>query len=568
MRILLSFVTLVFMAQLLCAQNYPTPQISVSTEKIKENGVLKYVHHVKQGETLYALSKAYGVTSEEIVKQNPNLKSGLRSGMIVFIPEVTSQPPVNAKNYRKHTAKWYETLDDIAQSYRVPVADLMALNQLKSKELSRRQVLLIPDKQPAPSESESGQVTATAQITEKDLQTTTALVSGTTEERSPATETQQISFPDRPVRHSGNYETAEFSMILPLNGRDSAALNYNFMDFYAGALLAMNKLKEEGISLKINLFDQSVTSIGNIISSGELRNSQLIIGPVREYDVKALLTYSQNAGIPVVSPMDQSVEQSLSGNPYLLQVPSLSYIQTENLLAQLYRDYQNCAQGASVLVCYERDGMDTNAVRITKEYLDAHHIPYQTISYGILEGRGMLGRIKGALNYGTSNLVVVPSNSEAFVNDLVRNLNLCLSQDKESNPAYISPKQLIHLYGLPKWKNFETIEPEHFHKMNLSLSLPYHIDYNNEEVKEFLLKFRALYKTEPSPYAYQGYDIIRYFIPQLCKYGKEFINTLQLENGKMLQSDYSFSRKTSSDGLGNQATRTIKYNPDFSITTL
>lgn len=559
MRKILILIILLLATGNMDAQNQ-TSQVTVSTEKIRENGVLKYVHHVKQGETLYSISKAYGVPTQEILKNNPNLQSGLRAGMILFIPVTESgtesvNTQAETRNYRKHTAKWYETVDDIALKYNVSAEDLMALNKLRSKELSRRQVLLIPDKKTyavagRPQENPVQQQQQEDPAKQENRQVT----ADKTEESTPVF--------SEPTPRRNRYEAVDVSVILPLNGRDSAALNSNFMDFYAGALLAVNKLKEEGMNIRVNLFDQNAySSVNNMVATGKLDGSHFIIGPVREHNIKEILGFSNANAIPVISPMDQSAEQYISGNPYFIQVPTKTDIQIENLLSQLKNDYERSRGNAGVLLCYEKNGADTAFIRMAENYLKDHNIHYSTISYNILEGRGMLQKINSVLDHSKKNLVLVPSNSEAFVNDLVRNLSLSLSHVK-ANPEYA-----ITLYGMPKWRNFETIEPEYFHKMNLHLSLPYHIDYNDREVKDFLLQFRALYKTEPSPYAFQGYDIMKFFLPRANEYGKDFVNTMQMKNGKMLQSDYSFSRE-GLNGFENKATRNIQYNPDYTISTL
>ncbi|MEF9986599.1 MAG: LysM peptidoglycan-binding domain-containing protein [Bacteroidales bacterium] len=567
--ILISLLAFLFVTGSLYAQT--TQQIEVSTEKINENGVVKYVHHVKKGETMYSLSKAYGVTTEEIINSNPNLKSGLQMGMIVFIPTVrqkdsaklvnndkTKATTDNNDRYKKYVVKWYETIEEIADKFNVSMQDLMSLNKLTSTKLAKRQVLLIPNKGDTTVKQEEPAIIVAQEIPNDIIIK------------------EEESIKEELNKDKGNIVTAplgpiKLSVILPLNSRDSANLNFNFMDFYAGSLLAINKLKEQGISLELNVYDQKAySSIKNLTSTGVLNTSQLIIGPVRGRNIEEILPFSVQNNIPIISPMDQSAEQYIHNNPYLIHTPTSTNKQIENLVVQLKLDYVNAVSngGANVLLCYEKGIHDTASVRATKMYLNAAGIAYTTISYGILEGRAMLGKINSSINRGKHNLVIIPSNSEAFVSDFVRNLNLCLQSPSSANSSNLETQHSISLYGLPKWRNFETIEPDYFHKMNLHLALPYYIDYDNEEVKEFLFKFRALYKAEPSPYAYQGYDIAKYFVNMLNKYGKDFINVIETQNEKMLQSNYSFSRKDNTSGFENNATRNVKYNPDYSITVI
>ena len=57
-----------------------------SSQKTQIGGKEYYMHHVKQGQTLYSISKAYNVTVEEIERLNPEVKNGLKAGLVLGIP--------------------------------------------------------------------------------------------------------------------------------------------------------------------------------------------------------------------------------------------------------------------------------------------------------------------------------------------------------------------------------------------------------------------------------------------------------------------------------------------------
>ena len=156
------------------ANGQTSPQITLSTEKVNVNGEVMYVHKVKSKETLYSIAKAYNVTIDEIVRKNESLKAGLKEGSTIYIPSSKSanaaeleKPTINSKaepanevsvnavsakiaadapnikkyTKKKHTVKWYETLDDIAVKYNVPAEGIIALNGLKNIVLEKKQVL-------------------------------------------------------------------------------------------------------------------------------------------------------------------------------------------------------------------------------------------------------------------------------------------------------------------------------------------------------------------------------------------------------------------------------------------
>ncbi|MGN0188751.1 MAG: LysM peptidoglycan-binding domain-containing protein, partial [Candidatus Cryptobacteroides sp.] len=166
----------------LLAQEYKAPEVTMSKETVKLDGKIYYSHIVLEKQTLYSISKAYGVTIDEIYEANRNLKeTGLKKNAIILIPakdratfkeeespaakpeekavkEETRQKEEaapSAKEERKeqkkgkndyfiHIVKWYENLDEIAAKYGMTTEGLMKYNSLKDRKLTKRQKLRIP----------------------------------------------------------------------------------------------------------------------------------------------------------------------------------------------------------------------------------------------------------------------------------------------------------------------------------------------------------------------------------------------------------------------------------------
>jgi ABC-type branched-subunit amino acid transport system substrate-binding protein len=152
-----------------------------------------------------------------------------------------------------------------------------------------------------------------------------------------------------------------------------------------------------------------------------------------------------------------------------------------------------------------------------------------------------------------TNRVYIASDSEAFVNDVVRNLNLMIYNKYE-----------VVLYAPSRIRNYETIEVENFHNTALHISTGYYIDYNDPRVQEFLLKYRALYNTEPTQFAFQGYDLAKYFIELAAKYGNRWIGKLEDSDASMLQSTFRF-RKAGEGGYINTGVRRIVYEDEWVV---
>ena len=61
------------------------------------NGAKYYVHTVKAGDTLYSLSKIYGVELESITKHNPSAADGLKLDQTLKIPVSQQVQPIEKK---------------------------------------------------------------------------------------------------------------------------------------------------------------------------------------------------------------------------------------------------------------------------------------------------------------------------------------------------------------------------------------------------------------------------------------------------------------------------------------
>mgnify|MGYP003296771789 CR=1 FL=1 len=93
---------------------------------------------------------------------------------------------------------------------------------------------------------------------------------------------------------------------------------------------------------------------------------------------------------------------------------------------------------------------------------------------------------------------------------------------------------------------------------------PYFVDYNSPEVDKFLMTYRALYNTEPTQYAFQGYDIATYFISMCSRYGSDWMRKLDGSEQHMLQSTFRFVQ-TENGGYVNQGIRRVVYGDNWSV---
>jgi len=542
-------VTIILSLSLFCTTDlfgqFTPAAVVVSKERTVRDGIEFYVHKVVKDQTIFSISKAYGISAITIINDNPVLKSGLKEGETIYIrtsenrtSEPTGHKETAQHDFKKHIVRWYETIESIAKKYNISVEDIIKANSLTDRIVKTRQELRIP---------------AQADMTIQDENIIVEPVTKPTTEpkneirKLAETETENV-LPTRSERK----QTYDVSLILPIGSNNTEATqdgNNNYLDFYQGFLLAAQELKTEGMNATIKVFDLSDFQSSNLLAqSGRLDGSDLIIGPVFMNDVEPILNYASERNIPLVSPMDPKTEALAENHPGFFQASSSPYSQQIALL-------QNLTPRNHVTLIFESSNADKELVNMTKEILNNKHIQYNLLTYNLLSGRSVGPQMAEKLSKENMNDVIVVSNSEGFVSDVLRNLNLLNTRNNYQ----------ITLYGTNRWRSFESIDINYFHSMNLHISLQYYIDYSDENVKKFLARYRALYGSEPTPYSFQAYDIAYYFMGALNTMGTNFSRKIDRYQRNLLQTDMIFERNGNNNGFINNASRLIIYNPDFSI---
>ena len=137
-------------------------QVERSGNKVILEGKVYYIHVVKPGQTLYAISKAYNVSQKEIAVENPGVISGLQIGQALKIPvEPTLEEEIDTSEEQKtlegkhtHRVQPGETLYGIARLYRISEASLRGANPAVTTESLRPgQLLNIPESMPETEET-------------------------------------------------------------------------------------------------------------------------------------------------------------------------------------------------------------------------------------------------------------------------------------------------------------------------------------------------------------------------------------------------------------------------------
>lgn len=338
MRKLIILVGLLSAAVLLPAQESVFRTDTLQRDTI--NGVPVFVYHVQKAEGLYRISHNFGITQEDLLTYNPVLKTeGLKLGQKIYVP-VVEQNKLDTADYITHTLQPKETLYGLSRKYGVSQDEIKRLNPEITKRMEIGKTLIIKAREktefkPAATE-QAAETTKPADAT-REPQPTPA-ETAKKEDRPTAENTENKQETEIAEQKTDNIQTSEqagedltpyiselplrLAYLLPLQVdavKRDANMN-RFVDFYHGALLAIYEAQQQGQQFEIFTYDAGKTDVAlqQILQRGELQMMDAIIGPAYPAQVTYAGLFAKQNRIPLLVPFTQKVT-GVELNPYIMQ---------------------------------------------------------------------------------------------------------------------------------------------------------------------------------------------------------------------------------------------------------
>lgn len=342
-------------------------------------------------------------------------------------------------------------------------------------------------------------------------------------------------------------EVINFSLVLPFESKRKASAN--MFDFYAGALLAARDLGRDGLAIDFGSYDCSPGKLG--ITAWSRENSDVLVGPVNYADLlKTIDEYG--TGKAIISPLDPQAA-SLANDFPVIHAATPYERQIDDLVDWVKEDLR---YSDKVVVIEESDTERSANSAYLFARLDSLGIEYSTITYGILQGLKISPTFEANVSrYGTTRYLIA-SDKESFSGDAVRNIGL------------VHRNHDAVLYATSRLRSYPSIEADDFHNIGLRFTAAYFVDYQDINVKNFILAYRALFQTEPGSFAFSGYDTAHYFLNICAKAGRNWPMKICNYSEQGLQTDFYFKKDEGMKGAVNNAVRRAVYNPDYTISII
>ncbi|MDD3078185.1 MAG: LysM peptidoglycan-binding domain-containing protein [Paludibacter sp.] len=501
-------------------------------------------HVVLKKQTIFAISKQYNVSQDEILKYNPELKNGLKAGMTLKIPVVKEtqtekkksifdifkknkdnqeKEEIKSTGYIEHEVKAKETLYSISKLYNIGIEDIILNNPEAEHKLTIGTILKIPQANTLPKVNKQNQK----------------------EEKTKVEKENTVTAETPSIKPSGNFQSIKLAFILPFMLENKTdAINDKFTEFYAGALEAVNEAKKEGLSFDIYTYDseKSENRINEVITSQELKSVDLIIGPAYTNQISAVSQFAKDFRINTLIPFSSKV-YDFEKNPYLIQFNPSQNVVLDFMVEKLKTEYTN----SNIIFCdlpgvsYADDGNDFSVgLRIKLKGANISYREVPVVSFESFEQ-------SYAFQNNMQNIVIFNTDKFSLVNQYISAL------------SSIGNKYDILLYEQYSWQTNNLLN------INTFCIAPFKSLANSPDIINYETKFYKAFQWHPensSPrYDILGYDLTKFFIKQIHTNGFNFARKELVSNPYTgLQSELKFERDSDYSGLMNKQLYLIKTN--------
>lgn len=530
-----------------------------------------YYHKVLDKQTIYSISRQYGVSGDELFKYNPDLENGLKVGQVLKIPvnQKKNQEPELSESVVKYQVEKGETLFSLAARFGVEVGDIKRLNpSLLSRSLEAGEAIIIPQKSAEVAVPEKETPVADSPENSGSRKAANCLPSsGKVNQKFKAGLLLpfHLSGNDR-VDLSNLNKTQLLSKISPTAQSNSivdttivqTGMNVDpkiegFLEFYEGTLLAVDSLQRKGMNVELQVFDASSPAmVKALIQLDEFRDLNLIIGPIYPDLQEIVAPFAEKNRIPMVSPLSSagSIEDK---NSYYFKVnPSKEFLieQSAN-----YVEKQFSSKNFILLQSDDNSNSpEEKLAELSKQKLngksgDLFH-EYDFKKQGV-------NTLKPLLNETGENVFVIQSDNEAKVSVAVTNL------------TGLAEHYDVILMGTSTLTKLKSIPTESYHRIRLRYLSPYFIDYNKPLVRRFVGQYREIFTTEPTQYSFQGFDVSYYFLSALFVYGSDFRSCISKYPMELTQTYFDFKKTASgTSGFMNHGLFVTAYERNYDVLNL
>lgn len=510
-------------------------------------------HTIEAGETLYRLTVKYNVSAKAICDANPGLSAeNFRIGQVIRIPapdetpvvsdidnssktaDVASEIPaaVQSRCRDMHKVKRKETIYSISKEYGITEAELIEANpELKGKnKIKKGSFLCIP-------------------------YPTTIANTGNAKPQTIPTNNELFS---ENKKEAERISTIKAAVILPfLPDAASRSESARMVEYYEGFLMAVDSLKRSGTSIDLYTYNSgaNVNSLNDILSKNEMKNMDIIFGPLQQQQIKPLADFAKKNDIRLVIPFT-SKDNTVFRNPAIYQINTpQSYLYSE-----VYDHFVRQFPNANVIFIEANSKTKDKAdfIKGLKDELRNRSIPMAT-----LDEDASVEALKSALKTGRENIFIPTSGSNLVLIKCLPQLTLLVRENPEFS---------IHMFGYPEWQTYTKDHLESFFELDTYFYSSFYTNDLFPAAKNFTRNYRRWYGKDMDErypkYGMLGFDTGYFFLKGLARYGSELENNLQRMDFAPIQTGFKFQRVNNWGGFVNKKVFFVRFTKNYELVKL
>lgn len=517
-------------------------------------------HTIQKGETLYRLSVENRISVKELCDANPGLSvDNFKIGQVITIPAPSDEDPLtstieNAGDkapqeimadirtissdtvaYRTtHVVGKRETIFRICRNYDITQAEFLEANpEYRFNKLKQGAVVRIP-------------------FSKDELAQRRQRINDAHNRMQSISDSTLFSMNELQQEESDGIITA--ALILPFSLDDSTStLQKQMIEFYQGMLLALDRLKNENISVNLKVFDSEGEdkSLTPLLESGQLDDVDIIFGPRWTNHISEVARWAAARRIPVVNPMNRDADD-VYNNPYVYQLNTpQSYFNQE-----IYNHFLEQFSNPNVIIMDADEFRRNEFIDGLKTILKDHNIPYSTLDIDTA-----YQELMDTLVPGKQNIMIINSSSSGPLNTLLPVMQL-ITRTK-------APEIETHLFGYPEYQIYAQDHLDELYEVDTWFYTWFYTNNMLQESVEFNNKFRRSFSRQmlvsyPS-FAPYGYDTGYYFLKGLATYGKDFENHLNELDTNPVHTGFKFERVNNWGGFINRKVFFVHFSNEYKV---
>jgi len=424
---------------------------------------------------------------------------------------------VKGKMYVRHIVKPNETYASISKKYIVSIKDILMSNKNVSKSKPYyNQALLIPIKS-----------TLAERLLLKNKKINNPLYSnskkGKYQKKFSKKDTINIALL-LPFYTTKNDFLLSFLSESQQSKEDIYKGSYMALNYLEGVIIATDSLNKTGININLFVYDTKNDSnkVQDIINAGELKNIDLIIGPVYTKNLtKVTKFYGKHQEKTIVSPLSRN-SNILKHGANIYQIIPPFKLQIDKISDFVLKKYKK--EKILILARQEEE-------KYAKQYKSIFRKEKRKVKLCLFDGLNTITR-DTICKFLSNNkyIVLIPSADRSFVTKTLTTMGTI-----DTN---------MTVFGLHNWKSFENLDIETLMRLNVHFPDPYYFDYELLTNKRFITLFKDKFYALPDKYAQIAFAETMYFCTN--------------------KGDFKFKRNYSKGGFVNYHFPIVKYQ-DYSI---